>query len=131
MCRFEADDPDEFYDNTTYRITHARHEAAHLLLAYYFGFEIGEFHFSFKNGWLTGSVKNVPSVAVRALAVAIASSFEAQKILAGEIAGRISCNIRTDRITVPVETPPAHTINGHTVLNTLVPRAGFGTATAF
>jgi hypothetical protein len=114
MCRFLPEDPPEFYDPATKIQTFLHHEAGHLLLAYYYGLEIGGFRYAFINGELTGAVRNRPSAAVQALGVTLATRLETQKCLAGELAGRIHCGAPTNRMVLVLDGQDPETLNANT-----------------
>jgi hypothetical protein len=123
MPRFQQADPPEFFVHATKLDTMLHHEAGHLVIAFYYGFDIGGFRYAYKNGELTGAVRNRPSAAVTALGAVTATKLETQKVLAGEIAGRIHCGLQPDRIVLMLDDPDPATITAQTPLDALHPSA--------
>jgi hypothetical protein len=87
-----------------------RHEAGHLLLLYYYGWQIGRFLCVHAGANWTGSIRNrrIPNPPVVDTAENLKN--EACKLLAGELSARIYMGLPTDRIVFPLEDPPPETL---------------------
>jgi hypothetical protein len=99
------------------------HEAGHLLLLYYYGWQIGGFTCRQAGQDWMGSIRNrrIPDAPMVDTAVNLTA--EAQKLLAGELAARMRIGLPTDRIVMPMDTPPAEVLTAQTSLDDLYPQA--------
>jgi len=103
MPGFVPADPAEFFDPARMRIINAHHEAGHLLLAYYFGFAISRYAYRQFGRDLSAFVKNKMNPEFTQADAAFAAMAETQKLLAGELAGRINAGISAEQIVLPVK----------------------------
>lgn len=106
MPGFTSYDPEGFADVFLYE------EAAHIFLAYYYGFEVDYFAYRMINDTLTGSVKVEFSDELQKLTKAEAYAAKARQLLAGQIATRIRLNLNLEEYSYPL--PGAEKITGMT-----------------
>ncbi len=98
------------------------HEAGHLLLLYYYGWQIGGFTCRYAAPDWMGSIRNrrIPDPPV--IDTGLNLTAEAQKLLAGELAARIRLGLPTDRIVMPMKAPLAEDLTAQTPLEELYPQ---------
>jgi hypothetical protein len=120
---FVSHDPPEFLDPVRIREVMVHHEAGHLLLLYYYGWQIGGFTCRHAGPDWMGSIRNrrIPDAPVVDTAANLTA--EAQKLLAGELAARIRIGLPTDRIVMPMDAPQAETLTAQSLLDGLFPQA--------
>jgi len=83
--------------------TIAHHEAAHAVIAYYYGFKIARFRTTLlSNGIMTGAVRCQPNISLADQDLETAHITKVRELLAGELAARITLNIRTDQIVLQI-----------------------------
>ncbi len=121
MPGFVSADPEAFYNSATKRMTFFHHEAGHLLLAYYYGFEIAGFYFAYRGGELTGFVKNRPSPAVKGLPDSLGSARRRAQVPRRRALGRIHCGAPTDRMVFVLKQPEPETVTSATPFADLHP----------
>lgn len=121
--QFVSHDPPEFLDSATMREVFVHHEAGHLLLLYYYGWQIGRFLCEHAGPVWTGSIRNQRIQNPPVLDTAKNLKNEARKLLAGELAARIRMGLPTDQIVFPLDFPPPETLTAQTHLDDLHPPA--------
>lgn len=120
---FVSHDPPEFLQPITMRDVMAHHEAGHLILLYYYGWQIGRFTCGQRGTDWIGSIQNrrIPNPPLVDTATNLEN--EARKLLAGELAARIRMGISTEHVVLPLDAPPPETLTGQTPLCQLRPLA--------
>jgi hypothetical protein len=95
------------------------HEAGHLLLLYYFGWQIGGFNCRQAGQDWMGSIRNQRIPDAPSVDTAVNLIAETQNLLAGELAARMRICLPTDRIVMPMDAPPAEALTAQTSLEDL------------
>jgi hypothetical protein len=119
MPRFVSADPAPVIAPATYRETFMFHEAGHLFLAFYFGFEIGGLKLGHDGVDVIGAVVNRRGTGYDGLDQTMATSLEVQKVLAGELAARLRRGLNCDEIVACLKTPKAEEVNEDTSFESL------------
>ena len=111
---FTPNDPPELLNYSSMKEVLAYHEAGHLLLAYYYGYQIGMFRFWDNNTNVFGSVRNRRSENPPGKDTLENLAFESRKLLAGEIAARMHMTLPLDDFCLPLTAPESKSVTKDT-----------------
>lgn len=114
MRGFDSQDPNEIHNPTTMQDILLHHEAAHIVLAYFYGLRIGKFRRVVVNGIFSASALSDTNDAYLDRNGPVAADLLSRKLLAGEIAGRKRAGVATDRFTLPLLSPAVDSVTANT-----------------
>ncbi|MCE9567630.1 MAG: hypothetical protein K8U57_36985 [Planctomycetes bacterium] len=114
-----SNDPREFHDYANMQRMLPYHEAGHLLLAYYYGYQIGMYRCWDNRSDFYGSIKNRRTDAPPAQESLENICNEARKLFAGEAAARILFNLPNTDFVARLERPRSEDVTAATSFDDL------------
>lgn len=111
---FTPNDPPELLNYSSMKEVLAYHEAGHLLLAYYYGYQIGKFRFWDNNTNVFGSVSNRRCENPPGKDTLENLAFESRKLLAGDIAARMHMKLPLEDFCLPLTAPESKSVTKDT-----------------
>ncbi len=111
---FVPNDPPEFLHYPRMKEVLCHHEAGHLFLAFYYGYQIAMFRFWDNKKDVWGAVRNQRTDAPPAKETLENLNNEVRKLLAGEAAARIHLKLPKEEFVLPLYAPKSNTVTKDT-----------------